>query len=100
MKTVKKQFNMCVRILIADDHEAMRRELFTLIQKQSDMEVIGEIPKDIDGVYVRNTENQVHEPIGRYHPFGRFKFVVIGPPTLIQWADLSRFTTHLTIRKS
>ena len=35
----------------------------------TDMEVIGEIPKDIDGVYVRNTENPVHEPIGRYHPF-------------------------------
>jgi carotenoid cleavage dioxygenase len=35
----------------------------------TDMDVIGEIPDDIDGVYVRNTENQVHEPIGRYHPF-------------------------------
>lgn len=35
----------------------------------TDMEVIGEIPADIDGVYVRNTENPVHEPIGRYHPF-------------------------------
>lgn len=35
----------------------------------TDMDVIGEIPADIDGVYVRNTENQVHEPIGRYHPF-------------------------------
>ncbi len=35
----------------------------------SDMEVIGEIPGDIDGVYVRNTENPVHEAIGRYHPF-------------------------------
>lgn len=35
----------------------------------TDMEVIGEIPKDIDGVYVRNTENQIHEAIGRYHPF-------------------------------
>jgi carotenoid cleavage dioxygenase len=35
----------------------------------TDMEVIGEIPKDIDGVYLRNTENQVHEAIGRYHPF-------------------------------
>lgn len=33
------------------------------------MDVIGEIPDDIDGVYLRNTENQVHEPIGRYHPF-------------------------------
>ena len=35
----------------------------------TDLEVIGEIPNDVDGVYLRNTENQVHEPIGRYHPF-------------------------------
>ena len=35
----------------------------------TDMQVIGEIPKDVDGVYLRNTENPVHEPIGRYHPF-------------------------------
>ena len=35
----------------------------------TDMEVIGEIPADIDGVYIRNTENQIHEAIGRYHPF-------------------------------
>jgi carotenoid cleavage dioxygenase-like enzyme len=35
----------------------------------TDMQVIGEIPKDLDGVYVRNTENPVHEAIGRYHPF-------------------------------
>jgi len=34
-----------------------------------DMEVIGEIPTDISGVYVRNTENPLHEPIGLYHPF-------------------------------
>ena len=34
-----------------------------------DMPVIGTIPTDIDGVYLRNTENPVHEPIGRYHPF-------------------------------
>lgn len=34
-----------------------------------DMEVIGEIPSDIDGIYVRNTENPVHDSIGRYHPF-------------------------------
>jgi len=33
------------------------------------MQVIGEIPKDIDGVYVRNTENPVHDAIGKYHPF-------------------------------
>jgi carotenoid cleavage dioxygenase-like enzyme len=35
----------------------------------TEMEVIGEIPGDIDGVYVRNTENPVQEPIGHYHPF-------------------------------
>ncbi len=34
-----------------------------------DLEVIGKIPDDIDGVYVRNTENPVHEPLGFYHPF-------------------------------
>ena len=34
-----------------------------------DLQVIGEIPKDLDGVYLRNTENPVHAPIGLYHPF-------------------------------
>ena len=29
----------------------------------------GAIPTDIDGVYIRNTENPVHRPLGRYHPF-------------------------------
>ena len=33
------------------------------------LEVIGTIPTDIWGVYVRNTHNQVHEPLGIYHPF-------------------------------
>ncbi|ROS01112.1 carotenoid cleavage dioxygenase [Sinobacterium caligoides] len=35
----------------------------------TEMTVIGEIPHDIDGVYLRNTENPVHEAIGHYHPF-------------------------------
>ncbi|MGI4876731.1 MAG: carotenoid oxygenase family protein [Janthinobacterium lividum] len=35
-----------------------------------DLDVIfGSIPTDIDGVYLRNTENQLHQPLGRYHPF-------------------------------
>jgi carotenoid cleavage dioxygenase-like enzyme len=35
-----------------------------------DLAVIeGKIPDDIDGVYLRNTENQLHQPLGRYHPF-------------------------------
>lgn len=33
------------------------------------LKIIGEIPKDLHGVYVRNTHNQVHEPLGTYHPF-------------------------------
>lgn len=36
----------------------------------SDLDVIeGAIPKDLDGIYLRNTENQVHQPLGRFHPF-------------------------------
>lgn len=33
------------------------------------LKVIGEIPKDLNGVFVRNTHNQVHESMGVYHPF-------------------------------
>lgn len=40
-----------------------------------DAEVIGTIPADIDGVYVRTGENQVHDPIGRYHPFDGDGFI-------------------------
>lgn len=36
----------------------------------TDLEVIeGTIPTDIDGLYIRNTENPVQQPLGRYHPF-------------------------------
>ncbi len=34
-----------------------------------DMPVIGEIPDDLNGVYLRNTETALFEPIKRYHPF-------------------------------
>jgi carotenoid cleavage dioxygenase len=34
-----------------------------------DMEVEGNIPADLSGVYIRNTENALFEPIKRYHPF-------------------------------
>ncbi len=33
------------------------------------LQVIGDIPQDLDGLYVRNGHNQVHEPIGMYHPY-------------------------------
>jgi carotenoid cleavage dioxygenase len=34
-----------------------------------ELDVEGEIPADLAGVYLRNTENPVHESIGLYHPF-------------------------------
>ncbi|MCU1603393.1 MAG: apocarotenoid5,15-oxygenase [Frankiales bacterium] len=35
-----------------------------------DLEVVeGEIPLDLQGIYLRNTENPVHPSIGMYHPF-------------------------------
>ena len=34
-----------------------------------DLTVEGELPADLNGLYVRNTENPVHAAIGRYHPF-------------------------------
>jgi len=35
-----------------------------------DLPVIeGEIPRDIDGVYLRNTQNPLHQALERYHPF-------------------------------
>ena len=37
--------------------------------------VIGTIPADIDGVYVRTGENQINQPIGRYHPFDGDGFI-------------------------
>lgn len=33
------------------------------------LEVIGEVPERLDGVYLRNTQNPVHQPRGTYHPF-------------------------------
>ena len=34
-----------------------------------DLHVDGELPDDLRGVYLRNTENPLHDAIGRYHPF-------------------------------
>ena len=33
------------------------------------LRVIGSVPRDLNGLFVRNTENPLLEPIGRYHPF-------------------------------
>lgn len=37
--------------------------------RADDLDVEGELPADLDGVYLRNTENPVHPAIRRYHPF-------------------------------
>ncbi|MEV3901720.1 carotenoid oxygenase family protein [Mycobacterium sp. NPDC050551] len=38
--------------------------------RADDLDVVqGEIPADLDGVYLRNTENPLHPPIENYHPF-------------------------------
>jgi carotenoid cleavage dioxygenase-like enzyme len=34
-----------------------------------DCDVVGELPIDLDGIYLRNTENPLHPALGRYHPF-------------------------------
>jgi len=34
----------------------------------TDLEVIGTIPKRLDGVYLRNTQNPVHQPLGATTP--------------------------------
>ena len=38
-------------------------------RKADDLDVVGEIPADLDGVYLRNTENPVHPALELYHPF-------------------------------
>ncbi|WP_028476813.1 carotenoid oxygenase family protein [Nocardia sp. CNY236] len=38
--------------------------------RADDLDVVeGEIPADLDGVYLRNTENPVHPSLKNYHPF-------------------------------
>ena len=38
--------------------------------RSDDLQVVeGEIPADLDGVYLRNTENPVHPSLKNYHPF-------------------------------
>ncbi|MDV6377441.1 carotenoid oxygenase family protein [Sporosarcina sp. GW1-11] len=39
------------------------------IANTDSLKVVGEIPKDLNGMYVRNSHNQAHEPLGTYHPF-------------------------------
>ncbi|MBN9082751.1 MAG: carotenoid oxygenase [Rhizobiales bacterium 62-17] len=64
-----------IKLTIADDNDhPFLNGPFTPNDKEytastPELKVIGEIPRDLNGIYVRNTHNQVHESIGMYHPY-------------------------------
>jgi carotenoid cleavage dioxygenase-like enzyme len=67
------QVSTPVSTLPADDDNPYRTGAWTPNLAEwdaTDLEVVeGEIPTDLEGVYLRNTENPVHPSIGIYHPF-------------------------------
>ena len=61
-----------VKVTLEPNDHPYRNGAWTPIFEEldiDDLEIIGTIPADIDGLYVRNTENPVHDSLGRYHPF-------------------------------
>ena len=61
-----------ITTLPADDDHPYRTGPWrpqTVERKADDLEVIGDLPTDLDGVYLRNTENPVHPAMELYHPF-------------------------------
>ena len=58
-----------------DDHPyrtgvwAPQTNQYDAFYSPNDPDIIGEIPDDLSGVYLRNTETALFEPIKRYHPF-------------------------------
>ena len=57
--------------LQASDHPYLNGAWAPVFEEwaDDDCSIIGEIPRDLDGVYLRNTENPVHQALGKYHPF-------------------------------
>jgi len=55
------------------DNTYLHDEAFAPVDKEitaTELDVIGEIPKELDGVYIRNGHNPIHQPpSGRYHWF-------------------------------
>lgn len=49
--------------------DAFRPQVREFAVSGDKLEIIGEVPDDLHGIYVRNTHNQVMQPIGIYHPF-------------------------------
>ncbi|NDE42339.1 MAG: apocarotenoid-15,15'-oxygenase, partial [Betaproteobacteria bacterium] len=59
-------------LIEAGDHPYLQGAWTPLLEEvnATDMPVLaGRIPSDIDGIYLRNTQNPVYPSIGRYHPF-------------------------------
>jgi carotenoid cleavage dioxygenase len=55
-----------------DDHHPYRTGAWAPNSREYEViepEIEGELPEDLAGVYIRNTENPLHEALGRYHPF-------------------------------
>ena len=64
--------NTVASTLPADDDHPYRTGAWAPNHREwdaDDLEVEGELPADLAGVYLRNTENPVHPSIGMYHPF-------------------------------
>ena len=55
------------------DNDYLHHEAFSPVDKEItavDLDSVGDIPRDIDGVYVRNGHNPIYQPrSGRYHWF-------------------------------
>lgn len=59
-------------LIDAGDHPYLQDAWTPLLQEvnATDLKVLeGEVPRDLDGVYLRNTQNPVFPSLGRYHPF-------------------------------
>ncbi|MDE0854610.1 MAG: carotenoid oxygenase family protein [Nevskia sp.] len=55
----------------ADDHPYLNGAWTPMTEEwdADDLTVEGSLPRDLNGVYLRNSENPVHQPLGKYHPF-------------------------------
>ncbi|MCT2062777.1 carotenoid oxygenase family protein [Dietzia cinnamea] len=64
-------------ISVPDEHETdnpflqgpFRAQRNELDATHEELTILGEVPEDLFGMYVRNTHNQAQAPLGIYHPF-------------------------------
>ena len=59
------------RLPLGDSHPYRTGPWEPNTREYDDLEPVvkGSIPEDLNGTYIRNTENPVREALGRYHPF-------------------------------